>query len=213
MRASDALAVTTTAVFDLANAAIAFYSEHHEDFWPLKPAIYFKQNSQPVLLSNRRYFDPNGLEIHDPLNTVWTLNDAIYDEDSALILPKYIMKRPERYLSHTPRLFMPAVEVLRIAIDHFIEDVTVYHSATGLSELGQYLTPVGVSAYYDSVYDRFYQQFFEPVEDWIRPDIHHIYFLQLEQHTLMVQKACDYRVYDWLCRMESGEWHDAQASF
>lgn len=175
--------------------------------------VYLSNRLEPVMMDGYTYYygDKNNnkaLEIVKDLNDV---NEAVFNGDYKVIIPKQFMLNKTRFLSNHPLLPYRGIKIMELLIKD-----TIYSSLEYLS------TPPCISGkvsrhFLDDLDEEKEAQAFldclsiaspvlRDVERFIGRDTWHIYRPQLRERVMDIEKLIDHRIYEWtLDRMPKHE--------
>jgi hypothetical protein len=203
---ADLLETTSVLFLNILDQAYKLDEDFYKYLVYPELAVYYKNSIEPVLKPGKKYYTAIGLETDECLTDLSGVKENVYDEFGNLVIAKYIMSNQKKWLTNRPKLPIAAMKVIQLGIESYIADTTNFNDVYLGYRLSEVLNEEGIKAYENNEFDRYISVFYNAIEEFIAADRYHIYFCELRSSDMMLRKTIDYRIYDWIRRMESGEW-------
>ena len=185
---------------------------------PPPAGIYVKNRLSPVIVPGAQYFTDvieYGKIRYNPISDINEIKGGVYDSRFKLIIPSSFMKHPERWLSNEPFIPYNGMKILELFVRDQL-DMFLHYRKTGaqhLSKIYRYLKPIHTTEQrekienaIDFVSTNIYDSLWNRISDFFNGMCWNMYHIRVTDRTLTIERYCDWRIYDWTQRMESGEW-------
>lgn len=168
-----------------------------------EPGIYLVGETIPVLKASQPYYSETSFKTQTMITSLDDLDEPILDEDGATIIPAYIMRRKTKMLSSKPTL---PVRALQIAFETIQDQVDEMLPHTAPREYGlavkAHIQPDAYALVDDGYLEASLSKLIRDVSMFVGCDIWNLYYFKLHKTDLIIEKSCDYRIYDWTLKKE-----------
>lgn len=185
---------------------------------PAPKGIYIKNRLYPVLVEGRTYFTEKKVGsgvLFVPIEDINLVEGSVYSESRKLLIPQRMMSDKARWISDSPILPYRGTEIVKLYAKNQIDNFVSYrkYGSNYLSRVYAHMLPTRTQEEAEKL-DDVLQQAEHTVYEHLRKKINefiinhdwNIYFVCIKDRILTIERYCDWRIYDWTNRMESGEW-------
>lgn len=167
-----------------------------------EPGIYKLGEMYPCIIPNKLYFsqrvDKHNKFVTLPITNFNKVTDAVVDELGKLIIPASIMKNKDQYLSNTPSIPVRGLILIKLLIEKHIEMICRWtNHSTYDNKILSHFKNGGYELYNEGHLDKICESLFRQINDFIGNDEWHIYFVKFSGLDIVIEKAIDWRVYEW----------------
>lgn len=185
---------------------------------PAPKGIYVRNRLEPVMVDGRTYFTE--VKVDDgvrfvPIEDINLADGSIYSEERKLLITRRMMVDKAKWISNTPVLPYRGTKILELYVKDQIDSFVRYrkHSSNYLSKVyAQMCVPkdqeeMGIlDDALMQVERSVYEHLWKKVNEFVGNHDWNMYFICIKDKFLHIERHCDWRIYDWTQRMESGEW-------
>lgn len=168
-----------------------------------EPGIYLVGEPTPILKATQPYYSETSFKTQTMITSLDNLNEPILDEDGAIIIPMYIMRRKAKMLSSKPTL---PVRALQIAFETIQDQVDEMLPHTPAREYGasvkEHVQPEFHSVVTDGYIEASLSKLIRDVTMFVGCDVWNLYYFKLHKTDLIIEKGCDYRIWEWTHQRE-----------
>lgn len=189
----------------------------------LKPApkgIYSNSQVDPVMVDGGNYYTVSKgpkdivrtpVSDLDALKKIQTIYTSKGDKDFVVVTAQQLQNK-DKCLSTLPIRPYRGVKILECLLNHQINSYLAYNKSR--SDLFEVVSRHFDTTKLDQSDDEVCFEYITDEYKDIRTDVFnfmgnknwHIYFLKIKGTTVTLQRSIDWRAYDWMCKMDSGEW-------
>lgn len=190
----------------------------HDFLLPPPAGIYVKNRLAPVIVPGAEYFTDvieYGKLRYVPIKDINEVKNGVYDVNFKLIIPSALMKHPDRWLSNKPFIPHNGMKILELLVRNQL-DTFLQYRRTGsyyLDKIYRYTKPAcspeqqqKLEEAIDFVSTNVYDSLWNRISEFFDGLCWNMYYISIKDRTLTIERHCDWRIYDWIRRMESGEW-------
>ena len=198
-------------IISIQNEAHQMQMQYGYIFEPPEPGIYLAGEVKPTIELNKNYFemvtDNNNAKQLVLVKDINLVNGDLYDSNSTLVVRASIMKDKLRLLKNEPTVPVRPYLVIMGMIKFYFDSIAPYKKYNSQADkILQHIKPEFYDIYNTGVLENIMVSIFQRLSDFIGRDTWYIYFEDFIGMDIVIKKMCDYRVYDWHERMESGQW-------
>lgn len=210
---------------DIASSANQLDLECAEILQPAPKGIYLKTRLEPVMVDGNTYYVRKG-DASIPVTDINQVTENVYDESNKLIIPKTYLLKKEKYLSNESFLPYRACKIIECMAEQSLDELLAWRTAgrnwvdrmeahikpevLAVETPSEFATYAEVQAWEErkdhvnhlrdefyQIRDRAYQLIKQELELFVGKLSWHMYYVKLEDTTLIVERFCDYRVHLW----------------
>ena len=150
-----------------------------------------------------------------PITNINAVETNVYDEHRKLLIMRRFMKDKERWVSNAPMLSYRGIKIIELYVRDQIENSIRYrkHSPNYLHKLYSHFAKPKDQAEMDvidalllEIERNVYEHLWKKINEFVGNRDWNMYFISIKDQFLSIERYCDWRIYDWTQRMESGEW-------
>lgn len=208
----------------------------HPYLKPPPVGMYLFNQLEPVLVPDREYFthetkqvpiaqtrDPKPgtfieragmteVKVRSPLLNVHGNKRSVFDENDQLVVPQHLLHSPAHFGN---RSFLPyrGLKLVSLALSEHVMSLTSWqkYRVDYRSKIQDHFTfevPPSEELLESLInkIDSTLRELRNEVFRFVGPDDNNIYAVRLDNTEVVLEKYMDWRAYDWLLRMESGQW-------
>lgn len=181
--------------------------------------IYSKSSIDPVMVSSGNYYTiTNGATgvVRTPINEIGDVKKgmSVYTEACGvdkMVISNLQLQDRDRHLSALPMRPYRGIKIVEQLITNQIDNFVKYRSGSRdlYRNIRVHLKKEVSDEQFQEIVREIKEQYSETksaVREFMGKHDWHLYFVKIKGSTVTIQKSIDYRVYDWMCRMESKEW-------
>lgn len=204
----DLLQVHERLILNTLPYAMLIEQQFGEFLQPSPVGIYKIGECDPSIIPNKAYYSEkvmaDGNRIVSPITDFQTETEAVVDSAGQLVIPPYMMRSKEKYLSAQPTVPARGIYLIELLINRYIEQ-TVQHSKYNhySRKIDAQILPEHLYLHSSGQLERACDSIFGQIGDFMRQDDWHIYFVKRQQLDITVEKTIDYRIYDYHKRLET----------
>lgn len=165
--------------------------------------IYLTDYSEPILKNNQVYYSESSYKTQTPINSLDDINEPILDQNGEIVIPLYIMRRKDKMLSSKPTLPVKALQIAYAIVDDTIDEMLPYTPAREYNKnVLEHVLPEHHNLVIDGYFESALNRLINEVLMFIGGDNWNMYYLKLNRCDLIIEKSCDYRIFDWTFQKE-----------
>lgn len=206
MSHNDLLNPTEVLFLSIYNQAVIIDREYSQFLEPPIEGIYKIGEIYPTIQLGHNYYEQN--QTKAGITTVLikdfnTVTGNVLDEAGNLLLTSNMMRNKLNYLKNSPTVPSRALMIVHYLIQNYI-DIRCAHSrrSSAANQVLRNILPQHQDIFYDNHLENICSSLLEQVIQFIKNDTWFIYFVKFTGLDLVVQKTCDYRVYEWTMAQE-----------
>lgn len=163
--------------------------------------VYVKGDAQPVIRFNNDHFihTDEGFKCIEGIDDVLLTDSDIYTMSrGAYELYMHgatIRKHKSRFYTN-PSINQVYIKFLKFIIDGWISQIVNYSYDHNTSDIRNYIKDEGMVDF-NGIYDGPMAKLYESVEEYVTSNKWSLYFTRALNATIVIERACDYRVYEW----------------
>lgn len=209
---SDELMKTpvATVMISIMNEATQIQCAYHDQLVLPPSGLYAAGQLNPCLVSDKVYYEEvlhNGVTTLQPIQDINTVKNAIYDQHHQIVLNKFQVINKDKWLKPYPTVPATALKIVYYLLQLHFDSICPYksfnHNTT--DKILRLLKPGCEDLYHSGELENVVQNLFSRVSDFIRTDNWNIYFQKFIGCDVLIEKMCDYRIYDWYLIKEEAE--------
>jgi hypothetical protein len=190
-------------IVDLLDYVLALDEEKH--ILPLvdpPQGVYLKGSIKPLLDINKKYyFKSKYLNEEEGLiktyKDVLQSKDDIVNEDGNIVLTLDFIRTRKKFLTIKPDINITAVDIAINLVLTYLNNLCPYTRYVSKPNLYYLIKPEYHNLIEDNVYEEAFDSLLTNVYNFVNNDIWFIYFHRVKGSTLIIEKTCDYRIYEW----------------
>jgi hypothetical protein len=199
---ADLLKVTSSAIIEIASYAEILQSKFGDFLEPEVPGVYVAGEIFPRIIPGREYFTKVKVIGHSEalvkINAFENITTAILDENARLVIPKYMVLDKDRYLSNTPTVPARFYILIGLLIQNHLDMLSPITSRRADSRKIINL----IKENYEDIYESgdlsiACRYILDQVDSFVGNDVWYMYFSKFVGKDVIIEKTCDYRVYQW----------------
>lgn len=164
--------------------------------------LYGVGQIDPCLRYDRPYFEEvtvNGGQHFKQIQDINTIKGAVYDHAHNLVLNHYQVANKDKWLKSHPTVPATALKLVYYLLQMNLDSICPYKSFNynTTDKILRLIKPGCEDLYHSGELENLLQNLFSRVHDFIRMDNWNIYFQKFVGCDIMIEKMCDYRIYDW----------------
>lgn len=168
---------------------------------PPQQGIYKFGDLHPSIVNNKNYYTyvktDKGI-IRTPVENFNTLNEAVLDEMDRVIIPAFMMKQKEKYLSNHPTIPARGIEIIKLLIENHIARMSPWASKGNyVLKMCGFFKAENSDIVEEQYLERLCESLICQVDAFIGRDVWNIYFVKFRGFDICIEKCEDYRIYDW----------------
>lgn len=222
----QALLLQPEAIFclDISEYAAQIESICHDYLVPAPKGIYIKNRIDPVLVDGRTYYTKEKVEDgirFVPITDINSVMSGVYDENRKLLIPGRFMKNKSAWISNKSLLSYRGIKIIEYYVKDQIENCLSYRKQNSNyldgvyrqfkqpevnAATGDYVEEQTVEEVVSKIERDVYEHLQKKIAEFVGNRNWNMYFIKIKNQFLIIERYCDWRIYDWTERMESGEW-------
>lgn len=172
-----------------------------------EPGIYFIDSLIPVIRPDCLYYTQASYATQTPITNLDRYNEPILNEIGEIVIPMSVMRNKARYLTSKPTLPQRAIQIAAHLASAYFEELAPYkHVRRAREEIRKLLKPEAWHYLDDGYLDLSCERLLRALGHFVNDGVWNIYFTRLVNTDLIVEKSTDYRIMQYMQRVESGEW-------
>ncbi len=165
--------------------------------------VYRAGKLEPVIRSGQTYYYKDGTTTVDVLN-LNTVDKALYDEQGQMVASAMFMRDKAKLMSNTPFYPYRGLHMLRDLVDLRVQSHAAYRKGNGRTDqdvILKHLKP-GASINDDMllVIRNCGREILDQVQEFLGKRVWYLFFTQLHNDMLRVERGIDWRAYEWELR-------------
>lgn len=167
-------------------------------FIPPEPGIYLMNGLTPLLKSGH-YFSESSYKRLQPIHSLDNLQEAVLDDNGTVLIPRYVMRHKAQFLSAIPKVPVRAIQTAYLLIQiHLCQQTCHEWHRVPTQAITQYIQPqYRHLVLYEDIED-ICHSLIRLLDDFINGRRWHIYFTTLHHTDVIVERAEDFRIVDWM---------------
>lgn len=195
--------------FSILESAVKLEQAYRDYFWDPEPGVYYINGVEPIIKKHTKetYYTPQSYQENLPITDYGAVKTDVINEYGKIIIPAYVMQNQHKFLTMSPKLPINSLKLIKCALNQYIIDSTMPYDynpdAVLITEL---LNEEGILLYEEGAMEVYYERYINAISDFVGDDLWHIYFVKLNNTSIIVEKTVDYRIWSWHKHMEDGLW-------
>lgn len=198
----DLVKPSDTLYLTVMSYAVLIEQQFGELLYPPPPGIYKLGETEPCIISTKRYYSekvlPNKSRVTQPITDFDAITDHVVNENGQLVIPAYMMKDKPRYLSTVPTVPLRGLILVELFIKNYLDSICPYRKYNNFADkINNHILPGNEYLFDDGHLETTCQSLFRQIDSFIGKDDWHIYFVKRLHTDIIVEKTIDYRVHCW----------------
>lgn len=199
-----------TVIISIMNEATQIQYAYGDQLADPPSGLYAAGQMNPSLVNDRDYYEEitiNGVTRLQKIEDIHNTKNAIYDQKHQLILNKFQSANKDKWLKPYPTVPSTALKIVYHILQLHLDSICPYksfnHNTT--DKILRLLKPGSEDLLHSGELENLLQNLLSRISDFIRYDNWNIYFQKFIGCDILIEKMCDYRIYDWYLIKEEAE--------
>lgn len=190
-------------VIDLSRHAIKLHQKYGECFKDPEPGVYILNKNYPVIYPGSNYYSRSSFKSKTPLQDLNGVKEDILNEYGKVIIPRWVMENPKRYIRNKPNLPVREIDVLELLIRDYVDSLLAFNEPEDRSEkYDRLIKPEFRYMQTEGYLEAAAREIIDMVSVFVGADVWNMYDYKRQQSDLTVLKGEDWRIYDWTLQKE-----------
>lgn len=190
-------------VIDLSRHAIKLHQKYGECFKDPEPGVYILNQNYPVIYPGSNYYSRSSFKSKTPLQDLNGVKEDILNEYGKVIIPRWVMENPKRYIRNKPNLPVREIDVLELLIRDYVDSLLAFNEPEDRSEkYDRLIKPEFRYMQTEGYLEAAAREIIDMVSVFVGADVWNMYDYKRQQSDLTVLKGEDWRIYDWTLQKE-----------
>lgn len=182
--------------------AMLIEQQYGQFLLPPPEGIYRIGEADPCIYPNRMYYTKkehaNGHIERNPITDFENAVDKVVDDSDRLIIPEYMMRNKHQYLKQEPTIPVRGIMMVEMLVNNHIATISQYSKYNHFTrKVESQIHPDHLNLSTDGHLERVCEPLLMQVNNFIGNDNWNIYFVKRIQAEIVVEKCCDYRIYQY----------------
>lgn len=156
---------------------------------------YFFEDDKSKFYTDKTFFQFSGKSLQ-PISDINSVTSNVYDKLGRIIIPEFMMKDKERFLSSTPTVPYRGVILVELLIRNYIDSISnIPGKKSYAGRIERHVDPRFVDHTVIDSLEVICKSLFLQVEQFIGDDLWHIYYVKRIQFDIIIEKTIDYRIH------------------
>ena len=159
--------------------------------------VYMLNDPDPILKPGVMYYTRTSVIDGVPVSDLSNIDTCIIDGDGKVIIPTTVMRKKDKLLSNTPKVFSRGIYILELAVHEYFQNTLPYARNVITANIEDHLKDGYKEIHSEGTILELCDPLFLEIQKFVGKDRWFIYFIKRVGTDLYIEKACDYRVYQW----------------